>query len=60
MKPGDLVKYTPTSWAAYEKELINNCGLILEKSGRYWGVQWIKSGITRYHLKEDLKQEQRK
>jgi hypothetical protein len=54
LKAGDLVKYAPTSWAAFEKELINNRGLILEKAGRYWGVQWLESGIIRYHLETDI------
>lgn len=55
MKLGDLVKYNPTSWAAYEKSLINKVGVISDKSGRLWGVQWISPAQLQYHLEQDLK-----
>ena len=55
MKQGNLVKYCPTSWAMPDRALHEGIlGVITDKSGYLWGVQWLGVEALHYHLETDL------
>jgi hypothetical protein len=55
MKLGDLVRYYPKSWAMPEQLLrVGLLGVVADKSGYLWGVQWLGVEVLHYHLQADL------